>query len=198
MFITLYGINNIGKSTQAKRLVDRLKSEGLDAVYVKFPVYDVEPTGRYLNEFLRSGGAQSITEEELQMWFTLNRYQFQPTLQKWIAEGKIVVAEDYTGTGLAWGTVKGASIEWLEALNDGLVKEDLAVLLDGERFGHAAEKEHIHESNDTFMKRSRQVHLELGEKYGWVKVPVEGNAEEVAERLWQLIEPSLDKNNSIR
>lgn len=193
MFITLYGINNIGKSTQAKRLVDRLKAEGRDAVYVKYPVYDTEPTGRYLNEFLRSGGAQTISEEELQMWFTLNRYQFQPTLQKWLAEGKIVVAEDYTGTGLAWGTVKGASTEWLENLNEGLVKEDLAILLDGERFGHAAEKEHIHESNDEFMKRSRQIHLELGEKYGWVKVPVEGNAEEVGQRVWALVEPSLDK-----
>lgn len=127
------------------------------------------------------------------MWFTLNRYQFQPTLRKWLAEGKIVVAEDYTGTGLAWGTVKGSSTEWLESLNEGLVKEDLAILLDGERFGHAAEKEHIHESNDEFMKRSRHIHLELGEKYGWVKVPVEGNAEEVAERVWALVEPSLDK-----
>ncbi len=191
MFITLYGINNIGKSTQAKRLVDRLKAEGRDAVYVKFPVYDVEPTGRYLNEFLRSGGAQSITEQELQMWFTLNRYQFQPTLQEWLAEGKIVVAEDYTGTGLAWGTVKGASTEWLETLNDGLVKEDLAILLDGERFGHAAEKEHIHESNDAFMNRSRQVHLELGERYGWVKVPVLGNAEEVEERVWSVVSSSF-------
>ena len=187
MFITLYGINNIGKTTQAKRLVERLKAEGRDAVYVKFPVYDVEPTGRYLNDFLRSGGAQSITEQELQMWFTLNRYQFQPTLQKWLAEGKIVVAEDYTGTGLAWGTVKGASTAWLETLNEGLVKEDLAILLDGERFGHAAEKEHIHESNDEYMKRARQVHLDLGERYGWVKVPVLGNAEEVEERVWSVV-----------
>ena len=63
MFITLYGINNIGKSTQALRLVERLKAEGFDAVYVKFPVYDVEPTGVYLNQFLRSGGAQEISEE---------------------------------------------------------------------------------------------------------------------------------------
>lgn len=191
MFITLYGINNIGKSTQAKRLVEKLKAEGRDAVYVKFPVYDVEPTGRYLNEFLRSGEAQKVSEEELQMWFTLNRYQFQPILQKWLVEGKIVVAEDYTGTGLAWGTVKGANTAWLESLNEGLVKEDLAILLDGERFGHAAEKEHIHESNDEFMKRSRQVHLELGEKYGWIKVPVEGNAEEVGQRVWAAVSTSL-------
>ncbi|MFA4814796.1 MAG: hypothetical protein WC924_02485 [Candidatus Gracilibacteria bacterium] len=195
MFITIYGINNIGKTTQARRLVEHLKIEGRDAVYVKYPVYDVEPTGRYLNEFLRSGDAQSITEEELQMWFTLNRYQFQPTLQKWLAEGKIVIAEDYTGTGLVWGTVKGAPTDWLETLNEGLAKENLAILLDGERFSHAAERQHIHESNEAFMKRSRQVHLELGEKYGWIKVPVGDGIEETAELIWSLVEPSLDKKD---
>lgn len=193
MFITLYGINNIGKSTQAKRLVERLKAAGKDAVYIKYPVYDVEPTGSYLNAFLRSGGVQSISEEELQMWFTLNRYQFQPTLQEWLAEGKIVVAEDYTGTGLAWGTVKGAQTEWLERLNAGLVKEDLAILLDGERFTHASEKDHIHESNEDFMQRSREVHVALGEKYGWITVPVLGNAETVSDSVWAIIEPHLQQ-----
>ena len=194
VFITLYGINNIGKTTQAKRLVERLKAQGHEAIYVKYPVYDVEPTGRYLNEFLRSGGAQNITEEELQMWFTLNRYQVQPALQQWLAEGKIVVAEDYTGTGLAWGNVKGASLAWLENLNQGLVKEAVAILLDGERFGHAAETGHIHESNDEFMKRSRQIHLELGEKYGWIKVPVEGNADQVEAAIWSVVAPMLKSN----
>jgi dTMP kinase len=193
MLITLYGINNIGKSTQAKRLVERLKREGRDAVYIKYPVYEVEPTGRYLNEFLRSGEAQKLSEEELQMWFTLNRYQFQPTLEKWLAEGKIVVAEDYTGTGLVWGTVKGADLGWLESLNKGLVKEDLAILLDGERFGHAAEKAHIHESSDELMERSREVHLDLGKKYGWVKVPVIGNADQVEAAVWDTVKASLDK-----
>ena len=95
MLITLYGINNIGKTTQALRLVERLKEAGHDAVYVKFPVYEIEPTGTYLNSFLRSGETQKITEEELQMWFTLNRYQFEPTLKQWLREGKIVIAEDY-------------------------------------------------------------------------------------------------------
>ena len=191
MLITLYGINNIGKTTQALRLVEKLKSEGYDAVYVKYPVYDVEPTGRFLNEFLRNGAVQKVSEEELQMWFALNRYQFEPTLKVWLGAGKIVVAEDYIGTGIAWGTAKGASTDWLENLNQGLVKEDLAILLDGERFAHAAEKQHIHESNQEFMDRSREIHLILGEKYKWVKVPVLGNEEAISQRLWDLVKVKL-------
>ncbi len=187
MFITLYGINNIGKSTQALRLVERLKAEGHDAVYVKFPVYEVEPTGVYLNAFLRSGEVQKISEEELQMWFALNRFQFEPTLREWLADGKIVVAEDYTGTGIAWGLVKGASRVWLENLNATLIKEDLALLLDGDRFVHATEEGHLHETNEEFMKRARHVHLELGEAYGWVKIPVQPSKDETEALVWKTV-----------
>ncbi len=192
MLITLYGINNIGKSTQALRLVEKLKAEGYDAAYVKYPVYDVVPTGVYLNGFLRSGEAQNISEEELQTWFTLNRFQFEPTLKEWLAEGKIVVAEDYTGTGIAWGTVKGAKTEWLEQLNAPLQKEDLAILLDGERFIKATEEGHLHETNDDFMKRSRQIHLELGEKYGWVKVPVQPSKDDTENEVWAVVKNALN------
>ena len=190
MLITLYGINNIGKSTQAKKLVERLESEGKTVKYIKYPVYEIEPTGRFLNDFyvveVRTGG-KSATEEELQMWFTLNRYQFEPTLKKWLEEGVIVIAEDYTGTGLAWGTTKGANLEWLDGLNKYLVREDLAILLDGERFKEAVEEGHVHETNEDFMRKSRELHLMLGEKYGWKKVQVSGGIEETAERVWDQV-----------
>ena len=191
MLITLYGINNIGKTTHSKRLVERLEKAGHEVMYVKFPVYEIEPTGTFLNQFLRSGEAQAITEEELQMWFTLNRYQFQPKLQEWLDAGKMVVAEDYIGTGIAWGTVKGASTEWLENMNAHLIKEDLAILIDGERAMDAIEEGHLHETNMDFMKRSRQVHLELGERYGWVTVPLQPTKDETEAMIWKLVELHL-------
>lgn len=193
MLITLYGINNIGKTTHAHRLVERLKKAGYEVEYVKFPVYELEPTGVFLNSVLRSGEGQKISEEELQMWFTLNRYQFEPKLKRWLAEGKIVVAEDYIGTGIAWGTVKGADTEWLETLNRHLLKEDLALLLDGERAVSAMEEGHLHEANDAFMARSRAVHLDLGARYGWKKVLVQSTKEATEELIWETVELHLPK-----
>lgn len=175
----------------AKRLVERLKREGYDAEYVKFPVYDIAPTGPALNGFLRNGGAQDISEKELQLWFTLNRYQFQPTLKKWLDSGKIVVAEDYTGTGIAWGTVKGASTDWLESVNEELIREDLAILMDGERFREAEESGHIHESNETLMIRSREVHQMLGKRYGWITVPVVPGIEAMEALIWEQVQGKL-------
>lgn len=187
MLITIYGINNIGKTTQAKKLVEKLVGLGKKAKYIKYPVYDMEPTGRFLNDFLRNGEAQKVTEEELQMWFTLNRFQFQPTLKKWLEEGYIVIAEDYTGTGLAWGAAKGAGLEWLESLNKFLIREDLAILMDGERFADAVEKGHLHESRNDLIEKCRLIHLDLAEKYAWKKVNVVQGVDETANNLWNVV-----------
>lgn len=194
MFITLYGVNNIGKTTHTKRLVERLIAEGYDAVRVKFPVYEMNPSGSYLDNLLRSGGAQAISEDELQLWFVLNRYQFQPTLKSWLDAGKIVVAEDYVGTGIAWGTTKGASLEWLEAVNSHLLKSDLSIMLDGERKVEATEANHLHETDTELMKRCREVHLELAEKYGWTKISLQPTKEATHELIWQAIAPRLGQD----
>ena len=186
MFITLYGINNIGKTTQAKRLVEMLEDEGHEVEYVKYPVYDIEPSGHYINDYLR--GDAEMTEDELQMWFALNRYQFEPKLKEYLDAGKIVVAEDYRGTGIAWGTVKGADTEWLEQINSHLVDEDLVIMLDGKRNIGAKETGHAHEDNDDFMSKSRKVHLDLAERYGWNVVPViTGDIEGTAEGIWEIV-----------
>lgn len=189
MLITLYGINNIGKTTHTTLLVERLKEAGFDAVRVKYPVYDMEPSGGFLNRVLREGA--TVSEEELQLWFVLNRHQFQPTLQGWLDEGKIVVAEDYTGTGIAWGTAKGLETEWLESLNRHLIQEDLAILLDGERFVAATEAGHLHEEDHDLVTRCRTVHLELGSKYGWEKVIVQAKPSDTFDLLWDRVAPHL-------
>ncbi len=191
--ITIYGINNIGKTTQSQLLMKRLQDEGVDAVYVKFPIYDIEPTGSFLNQVLRKsdGHVQKISEEELQMWFTLNRFQFEPTLVQWLESGKIVIAEDYTGTGIGWGTAKGADQDWLENLNRYLLKEDFAVLLEGVRSMKSKEEAHIHESNDGLVERAREVFSRFADEYGWARVQMETVKEESAEKIYTVVKNFL-------
>ncbi len=188
LFITIYGINNIGKSTHAKRLVERLKAQGKKAVYIKYPIYDLAPTGPFLNRILRrSRGAQKIAEEELQLWFVLNRYQFQPMLKKMLASGTIVVAEDYVGTGIAWGVTKGAKLKELEMMNTFLVQSDCSILMDGERSVHATEPGHLHEDNHALIEKCQKVFRILAKKYHWKKVLVAEDRDVTAARLWEYI-----------
>lgn len=194
LFITLYGINNIGKSTHAKRLAARLKKEGFTTHYIKYPIYDLEPTGPLLNDILRKSKEQKISEEELQLWFVLNRYHFQPTLKKWLANGDIVVAEDYCGTGIAWGAAKGVPLKTLIGMNKYLVQENVAILMKGVRDTRAQEKAHIHETNTALIAKTTAVFEQLGKKFKWKNVVVAETKEETEGRIWEVVRKSLNKS----
>lgn len=185
MFITIYGINNIGKTYHAKRLASRLQKLGKKAVYIKYPIYTQKPTGPLLNRILRSHGKQKIKEEELQLWFVLNRYQFELKLKRMLREGKIVIAEDYIGTGIAWGTAKGASQRELENMNKFLVQPDVAILLEGMRKLHAREKKHLHERDDLLAAKCQKIYRKLARKYSWKVIQVDADRDMTAARIWQ-------------
>lgn len=191
IFIAFYGINNIGKTFHAQLLVERLKREGYKAVFIKYPVYSVEPTGSLLNRVLRSGKHQKISEDELQLWFTLNRYQFQPKLSKFLKAGYVVVAEDYVGTGIAWGTAKGANRQFLESMNKFLVQEDVAILLEGKRKSIAVEKKHLHETNAKFIQKCKRVLRILGKERKWKTILVQPNREKTAQSIWNFVRKRL-------
>lgn len=189
--ITLYGINNMGKTTQARILVDHLEGLGHKVKYVKYPVYDISPTGPFINSVIRHPEKQSISEDELQLWYVLNRYQYQPKLREFLSEGYIVVAEDYSGTGIAWGMAKGLKEEWMEQMNEYLVKEDLAILIEGKRILNAKEKHHVHEQNDELMEKCAVVHSYLAEKYGWRRVQLQPSIEATSKLIWDIVDGFL-------
>ncbi len=204
--ITIYGINNVGKSTQAELLVRSLEKAGYKVKYLKYPIYDLPPTGPFLNKTLRESVAdgqvadprlehgdsdglpqQKISEDELQLWFVLNRYQFEPELKKLLAEGYVVVAEDYVGTGIAWGVTKGLQQGWLEEANKFLLKEDLAIFINGERDPRVIEKIHLHEQNPQLMEKCAGVMKSLAEKYGWMVIERRETKEKTAEEILAVV-----------
>lgn len=195
LFIVIYGINNLGKTTQAKMLVESFQQAGLAAEYLKYPIYDLAPTGPKINEILRSGEKQLITEEELQKIYVQNRVDYQPQLCKKISEGVNIVAEDYSGTGIAWGWSKGADLVNLIALNKGLLKPDIEILLDGERFIGGKEENHLHESNDELMDKCRANHLLLAARFGWQVVGANQTVEEVQWDILQILERRVKEIN---
>ncbi|MBI3485631.1 hypothetical protein HY025_01655 [Candidatus Daviesbacteria bacterium] len=190
-FIVIYGANNLGKTTQAKILVDVLKEKGYAAAYVKYPIYDLAPTGPKLNAILR-GGEKLPSELELQKIFVQNRFDFQPKLLEMLNQGTWVVAEDYKGTGMAWGMVRNLKIEDLEKMNEGLVDEDLAILLFGERFKNSVEKNHINEENEQVWQKGQEKHLKLAEKFNWLKISANASKIAVHQKIWEAVKNKFD------
>ncbi len=182
--IVLYGINNLGKSTQAKLLVEKLKAEGLKAEYLKYPIYNLMPSGEILNDYLREGNFYDLHSREAQIIYALNRTQYQDTLIKKLEDGIHVIAEDYKGTGIAWGLGAGVSEVFLKSINSHLIDEDLVFLFDGERFMEAMEKTHKHETNNDLTTKVRWAHLKLKEEYGWIKINANLSIEEISTIIW--------------
>jgi len=184
-FIVLYGPNNIGKSTQVRLLARSLEEKGKKVVVIKYPVYDLEPTGPFINEVLRRG--KQVSHLELQQAFAQNRRDYEPQLRKLLSEGFWVISEDYRGTGIAWGVVSGVPLEILEDINDDLMNEDFIVMMDGERFIQAIETTHINEKDDARWQKGREVHLMLANRYGWPIVSANQTVENVRTDIFKLI-----------
>ncbi|MDP3899991.1 MAG: dUTP diphosphatase [bacterium] len=194
-FIVLYGINNLGKTVQAELLVDKLNEEGYKAEYLKYPIYDLVPSGMIINDYLRHSNYYKLSPREIQTFYTFNRTQFQHELEKKLVGGITVIAEDYTGTGLAWGIGAGVDENFLKYLNSHLLTEDLAILLDGERFSAGIETNHKHERDSELTDQVREVHLRLALEKNWQVINANQTIEQVHEKIWQQTQKIIRSNN---
>ncbi|MDQ5927675.1 MAG: dTMP kinase [Patescibacteria group bacterium] len=190
--IALYGINNLGKSTQAKRLVERLIKEGKEAYYLKYPLYNLAPSGQMINGYLRNGNPYELSPREYQIVHVVNRTQYDAALRARLMSGEWIVVEDYVGTGMAWGVGAGVDEAFLQELNSHLLREDLPIFMDGERFMEAKEEGHKHETDDVLMAKVKEMHHTLAKKNGWFMVNANQTRDEVHEDIWKHVKRLTD------
>lgn len=192
--ITLYGINGIGKTTQVELLVKFLESQGKRASRLKYPVYDLEPEGPFIYKYLRDPDFRKNNElstEALQQKYADNRRRYEPELRKRLAAGEWIVAEDYIGTGIAWGLTWGADLEYLEKINADLYQPDLCILMHGERFDTAIEAGHRNETADERIRICKNFHLLLAERYHWKQAAANQSVEKVSEDIVSIVKNIL-------
>jgi len=190
-FIVFYGINNLGKTTQAKMLVDYLNKKGAKTEYLKYAIYDLEPAGKLINEYLRGGNPYNFSPREFQLLQYIDKISFAHVLEDKLSRGINIIAEDYFGTAVAWGSGAEVDRNLLEYLYSFVYKEDLAILFDGERFTDSVEKNHKHENDDALTKKVRKVHLELAKKYNWEKINANRSIREVQEEILGIVEKKI-------
>jgi len=190
-FIVLYGINNIGKTTQAKLLTKKLNELNIKAEYIKYPIYNLKPSGVILNNYLRDGNWHKLSPREVQIIYTLNRTQHEELIKNKLNNGVTIVAEDYTGTGIAWGMSAGVDEQFLKYINSHLLSADLSILMDGHRFFESVEKNHKYETNNELINRARSTHLQLAQEYGWPVIDANKEIQVVHSQIWNQVENFL-------
>lgn len=192
-FIAIYGVNNIGKTTQVNLLADRLSLEGFKVKTLKYPIYESEPTGPRISNILRNGSEPEISPQHFQLLYCLNRFDTESNLKSLINQYDIVLAEDYTFTSVAWGTANGVSKDWLLQINQPLLKPDYAILLDGERVTKSIEEGHKFEDNQSLPDKVQQIFRDLQQEFAMPKVIRQEKMEDTHQLMYNTIIQYLNK-----
>ncbi|HRN70489.1 MAG TPA: thymidylate kinase [Candidatus Woesebacteria bacterium] len=139
-FIVIEGGDGSGKGTQTDLLITYLKEHAIAYAHLDFPNYD-SFFGKLTAKFLRGelGKLDEISPYFASLPFALDRNEAKKTIQSYLDEGKLVVANRYVSSNMAH---QGSKIEnseerkefisWLEQLEykvHGIPQPDLYILL---------------------------------------------------------------------
>ncbi len=126
--IVLDGIDGAGKSTQARRLLQKLRALGYKAVSFR------EPTrgkwGRVIKRMAKT--VRSLTpEEELELFVKDRRENVHKNIQPALSGEKVVILDRYYFSTIAYQGAKGIDPSRIRRLNERFaVKPDLVFILD--------------------------------------------------------------------
>jgi len=193
LFIVLYGVNGVGKTTQAKKLLEKINEAELLVEYIKFPYYDLLPTGQRINNYLREGNPEKLTAEQFQELCAENRRDAEQMIKERLSEGYVVIAEDWTYGGIVWGIATGLTELRAREINKDFLKEDIAILFSGKSFAQGKEEVHKHEENDELLNDVSAQYLLMADKEEWSVVEANQREEEVQRDIWNIVSPKLSQ-----
>jgi dTMP kinase len=185
--ITLEGIDQSGKKTQARLLVHRIKKRDLKADSISFPIYE-SPAGQQIRRFLK--GKRNYPPQALHMLYSLNRWENQALIHNIVDTADFVIADRYTPSNLAYGVSRGLNLDWLETLDKGLPVADLVIVLDvpvPSSFARKRQNRDVHESDSKLLVRVRHTYKMLAKRLGWKIIDGAMPVEEVESAVWNLV-----------
>jgi len=124
--IVVEGCDRVGKTTQCKKLVERLKTQKVDVKFMNFPNRSTE-TGEMLDAYLRK--KDNLNNEGIHLLFAVNRWEARNEMEKTLKAGTSIICDRYSYSGVAYSTAKGLDFEWCKVAEKGLIKPDLVIYL---------------------------------------------------------------------
>ncbi|MGI4819494.1 MAG: dTMP kinase [Janthinobacterium lividum] len=202
-FITFEGGEGAGKTTQARLLAERLRAQGIDVVQTREP--GGSPGAEEIRAIAVSGDAErwSARTETLLMYASRSDHLERKILPA-LDEGKWVVCDRFADSSRAYqGAGGGAPDSLIEALDEHVVGDnqpnltvvfDIPVEVGLERaFGRGLFETRFESKGLEFHQKLREGFLEVAVRHPerCVVLDATGEVEEVAERLWAVVEERL-------
>ena len=205
-FITLEGSEGVGKSTQVRRLVERLAASGRPAIGTREP--GGSPKAEAIRAVLLSGQVVPFGPAAEAALFAAARIDHLDTLiRPSLATGTTVVSDRfidstrvYQGTA---GHVPAAVLAGLERVTIGSTRPDLTLMLDlpsDVGLARAAARRRPGDVPDRFEREALAFHDGL--RQGFLRIAADepgrcalvdasGSAEDVAAAIWRVVEARL-------
>ena len=127
MLIAFEGLDQSGKETQARLLVEALRADGRRVETLSFPDYETA-IGREIGEAL--AGRREYGADVMQLLYIANRFEKKPQMLEWLAAGAVVVCDRYVASSVAYGEAQGLDAAWLAEAQRYLPQPDLTFVLD--------------------------------------------------------------------
>jgi dTMP kinase len=126
LFVVLEGIDGSGTTTQARRLVRRLRRRGHSATFTFEP--SSGPIGKHIRKCLHHEIV--ATPQNIALMFASDRLDhYEHTIAPLLDQGHIVVCDRYVMSSLAYQSVEGSN-KWVASINRYAPRPDLTILLD--------------------------------------------------------------------
>ena len=217
--IVFEGTDGSGKSTQFELLAKRLEAEQIGFQRLRFPQYE-EPSSALIRMYL--GGAfgddpEAVNAYAASTFYAVDRYaSYQRVWKDYYQGGGLVVSDRYTTSNAVHQGSKvpeGERAEFFRWLYDleydrmGLPRPDLVVLLDmpvelSEQLMRKREQStgthaDIHERDEDYLKKCRDVALHAAKYYGWrtVSCAKDGairGVEDIHEEVYAIVKSGLE------
>ena len=193
LLVVLEGIDGSGKTTQARRLLRRLRRRGHKSVFFR------EPTrGKWGREIKRlAARAGSATpERELELFVKDRRENVARNLVPALRAGKVVVLDRYYFSTIAYQGAKGLDTVMIRRMNEAFaVRPDLVLILDVDaeaglrRIRGRRTRDELFERADYLVEVARIFRSFRGPRF--VLLDGRGDPRAVARAVWSFVEPLL-------
>ncbi|MBI2338025.1 dTMP kinase [Candidatus Daviesbacteria bacterium] len=174
--IVIDGIDGSGKTTQVNLLAEYLKEKKIPYEVISFPRYEDNLYGKLIRRYLEGefGDINDVNPYLVALAYAGDRVLAKPLIEKWLAEGKLVIANRYVSASKAHlganlpEEKRAEFINWLDELEYGthkMPKADLTILLKVDpKIGQknvAGKHTDIHEQNLKHLEEAHKIYLEL-------------------------------------
>ncbi len=190
--IGIEGIDAVGKQTQSSLLERWLRDRGIKTASLSFPDYDTS-IGKEIRAFL--SGQRDFLPELQHMLFAANRWEKAPLIRQYKETNTVIIVNRYSESNFAYGLADGLDIEWLMALEQGLPKTDLVIVLDASPSGLLSRRPgqgDSYETNSKLQSSAQEAYKKLAPLFGWKVVDASKDIQSVHASVAEIVKKSMN------